>query len=210
MKTAPITLTLAAAALLCGCVTPEQLYNEAHGLYAAKRYSEALPKMQEAADAEFVPAQLALAKSYDFGQGVAKNPTRAAYWYRKAAMNGDPNAQDNLGLCYYFGSGVKKDLPTAVKWHQRAADQGYAPAWNNLGLCYRNGEGVAQDEIRAADCFRKAAELGNDAGQYNLGRCYYHGVGVVQNLEQARFWIERSAAQGYKNARLFMQDNNWQ
>ena len=27
---------------------------------------------------------------------------------------------------------------------------------------------------------------------------------------QARFWIERSAAQGYKNAQLFMQDDTWQ
>jgi TPR repeat protein len=95
-------------------------------------------------------------------------------------------------------------------WHQRAADQGYAPAWNNLGLCYRNGEGVPQDEIRAAGCFRRAAELGNDSGQYNLGRCYFHGVGVIQDIEQAKFWIGKAAAQGYKNAQLFMQDNNWQ
>ena len=53
MKKTPTILTIAAAALLCSCVTPDQLYNEANALYQAKRYSEAMPKMTEAAEAGF-------------------------------------------------------------------------------------------------------------------------------------------------------------
>lgn len=203
-------LLTAAAALLGSCTTPEQEFMRATALQQSNNHAQALPLLQELAEQEYTPAQLALAKMYDFGQGVTKDPVKAAHWYRQAAINGDANAQDNLASCYYFGSGVPKNLEAAATWHRRAADRGYPPAYNNLGLCYRNGEGVPQDEVMAAQCFRRAAELGNPAGQYNLGRCYFHGIGVLADEEMARFWINKAAAQNYQNAVLFKQDNQWE
>lgn len=186
-------------------------YNEGAAYYQAKHYDLALPKLREAAKAGNADAQLLLGKCYDFGYGVPANVTQAASWYTAAANSGNANAQDNLGTCYATGSGVPKNLPKAVQLYRQAAAQNNASALNNLGLCYRNGEGVAEDPAIAADYFRRAADLGNANGQYNLGRCYFHGIGVPNaDLEQARLWISKAAAQGHKNAIGFMEDNGWQ
>ena len=48
--------------------------------------------------------------------------------YRKAAEQGDAQAQNNLGVCYYLGYGVQKDLTQAEFWLRKAADQGHAKA----------------------------------------------------------------------------------
>ena len=51
---------------------------------------------------------------------------------KKAAEQGDAQAQFNLGNCYAKGEGVSKDLKEAVKWWCRAADQGNAKAQEAL------------------------------------------------------------------------------
>ena len=49
-------------------------------------------------------------------------------WYRKAAEQGDADAQYNLGYSYSNGEGVEKDEEEAVKWYRKAAEQGYEKA----------------------------------------------------------------------------------
>ena len=57
-------------------------------------------------------------------------------WYRKAAEQNHPMAQNSLGICYYTGQDVGKDVAEAVKWYRKGADQGFAHAQYNLGACY--------------------------------------------------------------------------
>jgi len=40
------------------------------------------------------------------------------------AINGDANAQNDLGCMYYKGQGVKLDYQEAVNWYRKAAEQG--------------------------------------------------------------------------------------
>lgn len=47
----------------------------------------------------------------------------AAKWWRKAAEQGDSQAQYKLSLCYYNGKGVKKDLKEALKWYRKSQEQ---------------------------------------------------------------------------------------
>ena len=49
---------------------------------------------------------------------------RAVPLFRKAAEQGDAQAQNNLGLCYDNGDGVAKDSQQAVYWWRKAAEQG--------------------------------------------------------------------------------------
>ncbi|MBO7271401.1 MAG: sel1 repeat family protein [Bacteroidaceae bacterium] len=42
----------------------------------------------------------------------------------KAAENGHPVAQYDLGVCYYNGKGVSQSRDEAVKWWRIAAQQG--------------------------------------------------------------------------------------
>ncbi len=70
-------------------------------------------------------------------------------WYRKAAEQGDAEAQYNLGFMYGYGKGVSQDYAEAVKWYRKAAEQGYAKAQLSLGLAYGLGQGVPQDLAQA-------------------------------------------------------------
>ncbi|KAF9079759.1 hypothetical protein BGX23_003304 [Mortierella sp. AD031] len=49
-------------------------------------------------------------------------------WYRKAADQGDADAQCNVGILYGRGQGVPQDYSQAMKWYRKAADQGHANA----------------------------------------------------------------------------------
>jgi len=76
------------------------------------------------ADAGNVTAMTALANVLFQGEGVPRDPGRAAQWYRRAAGIGDAVAQLNLGDMYARGLGVAKDPVEAYFWLGLAAGQG--------------------------------------------------------------------------------------
>ena len=119
--------------------------------------------------------------------------------YRKAAEQGNADAQYNLGLCYEVGSGVPKDEVEAVKWYRKAAEQGYAEAQSNLGDSYLHGVGVKEDEVEGVKWYRKAAEQGYAEAQKGLGFCYKWGMGVPEDAVMAAKW-GRKAVKGYRKA----------
>lgn len=43
-------------------------------------------------------------------------------------MNGDAEAQYNIGLCGEYGIGVEKNLEFAKIWYKKASDQGHENA----------------------------------------------------------------------------------
>jgi TPR repeat protein len=53
--------------------------------------------------------------------------------FRKAAEQGDAEAQYNLGNAYHYGRGVAQDYAEAVKWWRKATEQGSATAQYSLG-----------------------------------------------------------------------------
>ena len=117
-------------------------------------------------------------------------------WYRKAAEQGDADAQNSLAMCYYMGQGVAKDAAEAVKWYRKAAEQNSAIAQCSLGYAYQNGEGVSKDPSEAMKWYRKAAEQGLAEAQYNLGVYYDNGAGVTKDEAEAVNWYRKAAEQG--------------
>jgi TPR repeat protein len=67
------------------------------------------------------------------GDGVAKDYSAAAGFYRKAAEAGYAPAQYDLAYLYEMGLGVERDMKQAAIWYRKAADQGEPEAQNNLG-----------------------------------------------------------------------------
>jgi TPR repeat protein len=65
-----------------------------------------------------------------FEEGLAaydkKDYQTALTEFRKAAEQGDADAQFNLGWMYADGQGVLQDFKTAVTWYRQAAEQGHA------------------------------------------------------------------------------------
>ncbi len=86
------------------------LFQSAASAFERKNYPVALKIFTELAE------QGDAGVMYDNGEGVPKNTSQAAAWYRKAAEQGDASAQFNLGVRYANGEGVPKDYVQAAKW----------------------------------------------------------------------------------------------
>ena len=76
---------------------------------------------------------------------------KAASMWHEMAVQGDGQAQFNLGLMYHSGMGVEPSEPTAVEWYQRAAENGYGPAQVYMVVGYEEGWfGLPRDIDKAA------------------------------------------------------------
>ncbi len=87
---------------------------------------------------------------------------------RQIAENGDPAAQNMLGLRYSTGEGVKLDEREAVRWYVKAAEQGNVAAQSKLGTIYFSGRGVPQDSSQAY-FWMVVARLSGDHASETLG-----------------------------------------
>lgn len=80
-----------------------------------------------------VPDPLAVARAYEHGEGVPKDPTRAAALYCDAAREGDAEAAYALGWMYANGRGLPRNDGYAAALFARAAEDGHAYAQRMLG-----------------------------------------------------------------------------
>lgn len=53
---------------------------------------------------------------------------RCYKWCERAAENGQPNAQYQMGIAYEFADGLELDLDKAIYWYEQAASNGYPDA----------------------------------------------------------------------------------
>ena len=84
---------------------------------------------------------------------------------RRAAHQGDANAQFTLGWMYDDGDGVPQDYREAVLWYTRAAGQGHAKAQFSLALMLDAGRCTARDRDAADHWYRLAAAHGHQQAQ---------------------------------------------
>jgi hypothetical protein len=95
-------------------------------------------------------AQYFLARMYERGEGVTKDPKLAAKWYRKAAEQGVNDAQFRLAAMYENGDGVPKDMEYAYGWYSVAAHLGSrkaGPALEHAKAQMREDELVEADKL---------------------------------------------------------------
>lgn len=136
--------------------------------------------------------------------GIKQNYQEAIWWYRKAATQDNPSAQNSLGWMYQNGlGGVKRDYQKAVKWYKKAATQGNSSAQNNLGWMYHHGLGVNRDYREAIRYYQKATECGNSNAKNNLadvqnilGDMYFNGKEITQDYSEAMYFYSSSAENG--------------
>ena len=90
---------------------------------------------------------VAQAIAYEHGEGVPKDPARAAALYCEAARAGDADALFNLGWMYANGRGIARDYDVAASLFTRAAAAGHVQAQKVLPL-FRAGQGALPDCLR--------------------------------------------------------------
>ena len=93
------------------------------------------------------------ALAYEHGEGVPKDPQKAAALYCQAARSGDAEALFNLGWMYANGRGLPRDYDTAASLFTRAAALGHAQAAKVLTL-FRQGQ------VSLPECLRDDPVVG--------------------------------------------------
>lgn len=136
-------------------------------------------------------AQFNLAQAYKLGRGVPVDPALAESWFRKAAMQGHVQAEDNYGLAL-FQNDKKAD---AVPWLEKSAARFEPRAQLVLGTMLFNGDGVKRDYPRAYALMTRASAAGLDSASATLAQMDQYitpadrerGVALAQRYEtQAR------------------------
>lgn len=132
--------------------------------------------------------------------GPPKNPMQYLRWMRLAADQGHVAAQENVASIYLNGWGVPVNYAESARWYTRAIEGGSLLAATSLAVQYAVGEGFPVDPVKAAQYYAYAAERGEPMAQYMLGLAYGSGEGVPFDIQQARYWLQKSAAQNYDGA----------
>lgn len=165
--------------------------------YHAPLSGEAWLQLAEQGDSN---AQTWLARIYlsmnDMKEGLA--------WLRKAAGQGNLEAQALLGLAYFRGRGVDKDAQEAVKWLRPAAEKGYPRAEGLLGHVLISAEAVrnAEEGVRWV---KKAAGDGDAYAQSLLGDFLVSGTaGFEKNDAEGAAWYRKAAQQGDARSRYVL------
>jgi TPR repeat protein len=126
--------------------------------------------------------------------------TEVVVMYRKAAEQGDTEAQLQLGAMYQRGKGFAKNSIEAAKWFRLAAEAGNKHAQSWLGGMYWQGEGVVKDLVIARKWYRQAAEAGITAARHELGKMHASGEGGPRDLAEAARLYRQAAVERYAPA----------
>lgn len=119
-------------------------------------FDDAVQQWRGPAVAGDADAQFNLAQAYKLGRGVPLDPVLAESWFRKAALQGHPLAEDNYGLAL-FQAGRKAD---AVPWLEKSVQRGEPRCQLVLGTMLFNGDGIARDYPRAYALMTLASQAG--------------------------------------------------
>ncbi len=155
---------------------------------AARAADESIPQLQAAAEKGLVAQQIELAAAYFIGDGVPQDVSMAAHWYEKAALSGDPEAENEIAFFYQTGMGVPLDPERAFHWYQLSSAAGYVKAKVNLGVMYFWGIGVKKNEELAVQFFHEACEKGDGTAAGYLGDMSWFGIGMKQDKTAAERW----------------------
>lgn len=142
-------------------VTTSAAYDEAKATVDRGEYIAGFRKMMTAAESGDARAQFFVGLEFEAGNASGYvERVRAATWFRKAAAQGYPDAENHLGTLYHNGTGVPQDYALARRWYLFADADGNSDAAFNLGLLAEKGLGVSEDREQAFVWYRKAASQG--------------------------------------------------
>ncbi|KAK1763524.1 hypothetical protein QBC33DRAFT_459115 [Phialemonium atrogriseum] len=140
---------------------------------------------------------------------IVRDESYAFQLFKQAADLGYKFSQFRLGCAYEYGlMGCPVDPRLSIMWYSRAATQEEHQSELSLSGWYLTGsEGVLQQSDTEAYLWaRKAAMAGLAKAEYAMGYFTEVGIGVPANLEDAKRWYWRAAAQDFPKARERLED----
>ena len=183
-----VLLILLVGLATCGAAWAET-FDDGRRAYREGDYATAARIYRHLAERGNAPAQDALGRMYEKGEGVAQDKAEAARWFQMADA-------ERSGFKAYNSS----DFATAMRIFRPLAEHGQILAEYTIGLMYANGQGVPQDYAEALKWHRKAAEQGEPKAQFSVGVMYFKGLGTAKDPAEAFKWYLRAANQGEPTA----------
>lgn len=118
---------------------------------------------------------------------------------KKAALEGDVEAQLALSFYYLQGVGTEQNPVQAYQWAMKAAEQNNAGAEFCVAACFKEGIGVPQNKEKALYWLQRAANNGLPQAQYLYGSEIE--LGNVHNPKLKPYdWYKKAADQGHAEA----------
>ncbi|KAI1841389.1 hypothetical protein JX265_007464 [Neoarthrinium moseri] len=171
-----------------------------------------LKRAAERADAENPHALHELGLLYESAQPndvILRDEPYALSLFQQAAELGYKFSQFRMGCAYEYGlMNCPIDPRMSIMWYSRAATQEEHQSELALSGWYLTGsEGVLQQSDTEAYLWaRKAAQAGLAKAEYAMGYFTEVGIGIAANMEDAKRWYWRAAAQNFPKARERLED----
>ncbi|KAK8074941.1 hypothetical protein PG997_009604 [Apiospora hydei] len=171
-----------------------------------------LKRAAERADAENPHALHELGLLYESAQPndtILRDEPYAFTLFEQAANLGYKFSQFRMGCAFEYGlMGCPVDPRASIMWYSRAATQEEHQSELALSGWYLTGsEGVLQQSDTEAYLWaRKAAQAGLAKAEYAMGYFTEVGIGIPANMEDAKRWYWRAAAQDFPKARERLED----
>ncbi|KAJ6500324.1 hypothetical protein C8R45DRAFT_896238 [Mycena sanguinolenta] len=162
-----------------------------------------LRRAAEQADEDNPHALHELGLLHEVGEHVPQDHVASKNLFTRAAHLGYTQSQFKLGQCYEYGAlTCPMDPRRSIAWYTKAAEKGDSEAELALSGWYLTGsEGVLkQSDSEAYLWARRAANKGLSKAEYAVGYYAEVGIGIKQDVEFAKRWYMRAAAQGNKRA----------
>ena len=133
-----------------------------------------------------------------FGLGRGVDLKASEKFFLKAIQLGNIDAKFNIAELYRVSKpGKHPDYIKAEKYYMLGIKDNPSKAYEGLSKMYYE-QGKLKD---AYEYSLKGAELNNSEAIYNLGVMSEQGIFVEKDLEKAKYWYQKAAKQGHKDAK---------
>jgi TPR repeat protein len=161
-------------------------------------------ELQKQAASGHPAAELALGKALSQSKDP-KDKAAAAEWFRKAALQGNTDAQWMLGSAYMAGNGVPHDMPQALEWMRKSLADGSADHMATYGMMLGLSGMLTGKENESLDWIRRSADAGSTKGMAMMGMFQLSGrFGVSKDPAAAEQWFLKAANKGDADAQMML------
>jgi uncharacterized protein len=179
---------------------------------AGKVKVEEVPALEQRGNSGDAQSQLLLGMLYQQGCGVVQSDIKTALvWYRKAAAQGNPVAENQIGVYYDAGSG--KDKALGIEWYRKAAGHGDGVAEHNVGEMLTE-TGKPQDFTEGLNWLRRSVDHGFEGSLDDLFSLYQTGhalpgKSLAENQKAGFDLLQDWANQGNATAQTMLAISYW-
>jgi hypothetical protein len=130
------------------------------------------------------------------GEGVGKDPAKAAALYDKACAGDDVPACSRLGEMLIAGTGLAPDEKRAMTLLHKACTAGWAKACTTqMAFLMKKHAGDTTQIVPLVD---RGCDGGDGDSCATLGLIYQQGLGVAKDVERGAFFLKRGCRAGSK------------